>query len=143
MPNFPSEISENIVKYAFYKKYKFYPQWNIKSGDLIVPIKNNNIIIKVKSFSSLGPSSFGPNEKWDILYFVYAINYIKQKFIIYEIKLSNSSEIFSNIKINKNETYKFQCLQKRRPRINFYNLFPQIKKYTTIIFDGYFRDLKN
>ena len=34
--NFPSEISENIVKFAFYKKYKIMPSWDTTDGDLIV-----------------------------------------------------------------------------------------------------------
>lgn len=105
-PNFPSDISENIVKYAFYKKYKIMPCWDTKSGDL----KFLNKKIEVKGFSSNGPTSFGPNESWDLLYFVDCTNFINFEFIVYEIKLSTR---------NKTDTYKNQCDKKIRPRIVF------------------------
>lgn len=121
MPNFPSEISENIAKYAIYKKYNIYPSWDTKVGDLII---NNKYICKKLEI------------KWDYIYFVDATKYRKQHFIVYEIKLSNDSAIFSNIKLNKNETYKNQCDQKRRPRICFNELQKQLNKYINVIFNG-------
>lgn len=136
MPNFPSEISENIAKYVIYKKYKIYPSWDTEAGDLKI---DNNYIFKkleIKAFSSEGPTSFGPTEKWDYIYFVDATKYKKKYFIVYEIKLSNESKIFSNIKINKSETYKNHCEQKRRPRICFNKLQKQLKNHINIIFNG-------
>jgi hypothetical protein len=32
--NYPSEITENLVKFAFKKKYKICPCWDTKRGDL-------------------------------------------------------------------------------------------------------------
>ena len=56
--------------------------------------------------------------------------------------LSNKSDIWKNIKVNKNETFQDQCDQKRRPRIKFNNLINQISyKYIKIIFDGNIDDL--
>lgn len=109
MLNFPSDISENIAKYAIYKKYKVCPKWDTKNGDLIINNKYINKKIEVKAFSSKGPTSFGPTEKWDYIYFVDATKYKKKYFVVYEIKLSNECDIFSNIKLNKTETYKNQC----------------------------------
>jgi len=63
MDNFPSHISENIVKFALFKKYNIMPNWDTKTGDLDL----FNLKIEVKGFSSTGPSSFGPTEEWDIL----------------------------------------------------------------------------
>lgn len=61
--------------------------------------------IEVKGFSSNGPTSFGPSETWDILYFVNCKNYINKKFKVYEIKLSNKDNKFRNIKLTSTNTY--------------------------------------
>jgi hypothetical protein len=136
-PNFPSEISENIVKFAFSKKYKIMPSWDTCNGDLIVFNKK----LEVKGFMSSGPSSFGPTEEWDFLYFVDCTKYKNKYFKIYEIKLSNKDKVWNNIKINKNDTYYDQCLQKRRPRISFQLLNEQIKDFCKLIFEGNIKDL--
>jgi hypothetical protein len=52
--NFPSHISENIVKFAILKKYKVMPSWDTENGDLTLLNKK----IEVKGFMSTGPSSF-------------------------------------------------------------------------------------
>ena len=130
--NFPSEISENIVKFAFYKKYKIMPSWDTTDGDLIVLNKK----LEVKGFMSLGPSSFGPTENWDFIYFVDCTKFINKFFKVYEIKLSNNNILWKNIKINKEENYEKQSLQGRRPRISFNLLYEQLKDHCKIIFEG-------
>jgi hypothetical protein len=138
LPNFPSEISENIVKFAIRNKYKICPKWDTKSGDLELLNKK----IEVKAFSSDGPSSFGPDEKWSMIYFIDCKDYLNKNFIVYEINLSNHSLLFSSLKMNKIETYRDQCNQKRRPRICFYELQKQIpKEYCKIIFNGNINNL--
>lgn len=101
MPNFPSEISENIVKFAIKKIKKTNPIWNVKNGDLIDGINK----IEVKGFSSNGPTSFGPKEEWDILYFINCKKYREKYFEIFEINLSNKDDKFRNIKINSKNTF--------------------------------------
>ena len=97
-PNFPSEISENMVKYAFYKKYKIFPTWDTDKGDLQLKIHNTCLLqLEVKGFMSNGPVSFGPSENWDYIYFVDARNFYNDFYNIYEIKLSNTSTIWKNI----------------------------------------------
>jgi hypothetical protein len=135
--NFPSEISENIVKYAMFKKYNIMPSWDTKCGDLMIL----NYKIEVKAFSSIGPSSFGPTEYWDCIYFLDAIDYVKYHFIVYEIKLASISDIWSNIKVNKSETMGDQIKQKRRPRLSFKNIKDQINGYVCVIFDGHIDEL--
>lgn len=136
--NFPSEISENIVKFAIFKKYKIMPNWNTKIGDLELIYKK----IEIKAFSSIGPTSFGPTENWNIIYFINAIDACNKYFIIYEIKLSNKDQIWRNIKINKNQTYEDQCKQGRRPRISFTLLEKQINaKYINVIWKGFLYNL--
>ena len=131
--NFPSEISENIVKFAIFKKYGLMPNWDdTNKGDLILNILSDSIKIEVKAFSSLGPISFGPNEEWDWIYFVDAVNYTTKKFKIYELKLKNNSKEWLNIKINNKETYNDQILQKRRPRLCFDKLLSQLTNIKVI-----------
>lgn len=134
-PNYPSEISENIVKFAIIKKYKAYPNWNTKNGDLVLDGKKIEVKASINLFGG-GTSSFGPKEKWEKIYFVDCIKHNYLIFKVYEINLSNDSEIWKKIKVNKNETYEDQCSQKRRPRLTFTQLKKQIpEKYIEIIFD--------
>jgi hypothetical protein len=137
-PNFPSEISENIVKLAIYQKYKIMPTWDTKVGDLEILAKKR---IEVKAFSSNGPTSFGPKEKWDFIYFLDAINFMKSEFIIYECKCSNKSLEWCKLKINSKQTFEDQCLEGKRPRIVFKEILNQLENKFTIIFKGKFEDL--
>lgn len=123
--NFPSEISENIAKYAICHKYGIMPNWDTKSGDLILFNKK----IEVKGFTSIGPSSFGPNENWDILCFVDATQHKTKYFKIYMIFLSNKNPMWYNIKVNSKETYLDHCNQKRRPRIKFTDIYKQLPSH--------------
>ncbi len=135
--NFPSEISENIVKYAIRQYYHICPTWDTKKGDLIIDLLTYEKTIEVKGFSSKGPSSFGPKESWDIIYFIDCSQYSCKKFIVYEIRLSNRNPRWYNLKMNSRQTYKQVCLQGKRPRISFDKILSQIKKkYIRIIFDG-------
>jgi len=140
-PNYPSEITENLVKFAIVKKYNVSPCWDTKKGDLCL----YGIRLEIKGSINLlngGPSSFGPREEWDRIYFVDAVNCGVKKFRIYEIKLSNRSKIWQNIRVSKKQSYQEQCLQKRRPRITFIELIKQLPPNTvSILFDGFFNDL--
>ena len=135
--NYPSEITENIVKFSIKKYYGIMPIWETKNGDLQLDYMK----LEVKGSIDLengGPTSFGPLESWNRIYFVNCKYHHELKFTVYEIKLSNSSYIWKNIKLNKLETYEQQCIQKRRPRILFRELIKQIpQKYIKIIFDDY------
>jgi hypothetical protein len=140
--NFPSHISENLVKFALnkirYNNSNNKVIWNTTVGDLEL----DNRRIEVKAFMSDAPSSFGPTEKWDIIYFVDAKNIQKGDIIIYEILLSNTNDIWLNINISSKETYMQQCINKRRPRIVFSKLLQQIpKEYVNILYEGKIRNL--
>ena len=141
--NFPSHISENIVKFAFFKKYRIMPSWDTKKGDLVLnKINCKEIQLEVKAFLSKGPSSFGPTEKWDRIYFIDCSKTCDKVYTVYEIKLSNDNNIWKNIKINKKDTYEDQCKQGRRPRINFDQLRLQIKDNIEVLFTGHISQLK-
>lgn len=131
MPNFPEIISENIIKYYIINNENRKCE-NANTGDLI----SEGNKIEVKCFSSKGPTSFGPTEKWKELYFLDAINFNNNKIIIYKCSLSNDSDEFSNIKINSTETYKQSCSKGKRPRLNFTNLKEQLKEYVKEVYNG-------
>jgi hypothetical protein len=136
LSNFPSEISENIVKFAVFKKYNIMLSWDTNRGYL----KLVNKTIEVKASSDLyngGPSSFGPTESWYRIYFIDCVKAYKKEFKVYEIKLSNKDNYWKNIKVNNKQTYEDQCIDNRRPRITFRQLIKQIpNEYVTTIFDG-------
>lgn len=93
---------------------------------------------------SKGPLSFGPTEKWDILYFVDGQDIINKKFKVYEVKLSTENEIFRNINISKKETYGNIADSGRRPRGSFYTIFkPQLTCHCKLIFDGHISEIDN
>lgn len=134
--NFPSEISENIVKFVFFHKYKIMPTWDTQSGDL----QYGNMLIEVKAFSSTGPTTFGPTERWDIIYFLDAMQFHKNFFKVYECRLKNTSHQWQQLKVNKTETYKDHCMKGRRPRLCFSNIFKQLGSHCKLIFEGDFHE---
>lgn len=137
LPNFPEDISENIVKHLIKRIEGVECKREKTKGDLT---SHNNELIEVKCFTSDGPSSFGPRESWDCLYFLDAIDYLCGNFKLYKVPIKNDSEIFQSIKVNSKETYGDQCKQKRRPRISFKQLHKQIEPYTQLIFEGNIKD---
>lgn len=142
--NFPSHISENIVKFAIFKKYGIMPCWDTNKGDAVINKMNIRIQIEIKGFMSDGPSSFGPTEMWDMLYFVDAKDTMNCNFKVYEIKLSNKNNVFRNIKLSKKETYGEIADSKRRPRGSFEKIFkPQLGDHCKLIFDGHISELDN
>jgi hypothetical protein len=122
-PNFPEDISENIVKF-----YIGTCEWNKKAGDLT---KNDNKKIEVKCVNSSGPISFGPKEYWDELYIVDAKLFKKDIYTIHKININSKN---FNPKISKTQTFKNQVFEKRRPRIRLDTLLDQISSTSENIF---------
>ena len=143
----PSHITENIVKFVYAHRYNIMPSWNTKTGDLVINKTGNIKQIEVKGFMSTGPSSFGPKEKWDILYFVDAQDIMNRNFKIYEVNLSNTSDKFKNIRISERETFWDIARSGRRPRSSFekgrYPIKPQLGENCKLIFDGNISQLDN
>jgi hypothetical protein len=136
LPNFPEGISENIIK-EYINKIEKKKCINSQTGGDLEVYENDQIKkIEVKCFTSNGPTSFGPSEKWNEIYFLDASNFLNKKFKIYKISLSNDSDVFSNIKINSSKTYKDVCDEGKRPRINFVQLQKQLKEYVKLIYQG-------
>lgn len=133
-PNFPEDISENIVKFVIREKIDKTVKRS-KTGDLESQLEGQ---IEVKCFSAVGPTSFGPTEKWSTLYFLDATRCLENYYTVYRIALSNNSDCWKNISINKSETYQDHCQQKRRPRINWNDIKKQLPtSEISIVFSGY------
>lgn len=115
--------------------------WDTVSGDLCLLDKR----IEVKGFSSSGPSSFGPTESWNWLYFIDCCESIHKVFTIYEIKLSNTSTVWRDIKISNTKTMGMLCDTGRggtRPHISFESIKKQLgEEYCKMIFKGSLGDL--
>ena len=140
--NFPSHLSENIVKVCLnkllYSDSDKKVSWNTDVGDLQIGTDK----LEVKAFSSLGPSSFGPEESWTKLYFLDATNVIEKKFKVYEVNLTNTNDLWQNIQVNSIQTYRDQCLEGRRPRFNFKHIQKQLpSEYIKLLFDGHISQL--
>lgn len=124
--NFPCEVSENLVQWVL-NEMKLFSEpvvWNKiegKPGDLSVGDK----LLEVKSCNQ-GPTSYGPTEKWDEIYFLDTSDFTKDIYMLYRVKLSSDSEDWGKIKISKTETFQEQCVRKVRPRQFFLDTLKQI-----------------
>lgn len=141
-PSIPEDISENLIKFIIHKLGDKSSKWMYKNktGDLKSDVEG---IQECKCFTSDGPLSFTPSSEWDILYFLDAINFIDNKFILYKVTLKRTSDEWKNIKMNKTESFDDQCKQKRRPRIKWESLQPQIVNYCEKVFEGSIDDIFN
>lgn len=141
--NFPSHISENIVKFVFYNIYKIMPTWDTDKGDLVVNEYSKRIECKGSINLYNGPPTFGSTEEWDYIYFVDGIETLNLKYKVYEFKIKNSSNKWKNLMVNKRETFYDQCKQKRRPRLSFEKICDQLKDEYRLIFNGHISELNN
>ena len=147
--NTPEDITENIAKFII-RKYE-----NDKScvwckgidkkygltGDLYSSKYDKKEPIEVKSFTSSGPSQFGPDKKFSVLYFLDLRKWLNNEIILWKINLNYLSLEFKNIKINKKQTMEEQFLEGRRPHISWDNIYPQITKFCEKIYQGTFEDI--
>jgi len=96
--------------------------------------------IEIKNFSN-GPISFGPTEPWDTLLILDGSTR-NTWFKLYEIPHSNDSDVWSNIKVNKTQTFRDQCKQQRRPRMKFKAICKKLKDNPPqLLWQGDIRDL--
>jgi len=112
------------------------PTWDTDTGDL----QCGDMSIEVKAFSSTGPTTFGPTEKWDRIYFLDATQFNDSVFKVYECKLKNTNHIWQQLKVNKGETYGEHAKQGRRPRLCFTDICQQLGTNCKLIFEDTFNE---
>jgi len=147
--NPPEDMTENIVKFII-RNYDNDPYcvWckGIDKkyglvGDLYSPKYDKTMPIEVKAFTSIGPTQFGPNKKFSILYFLDMRNLFNNRITLWKVNLNDDSPEFQNIKVNKKETIKEQQLKGRRPRIGWEKIYNQIPEHCKVIYDGTFNSI--
>jgi len=94
-------------------------------------------VVECKSFTSLGPVSFSPKSRWNELFVLDATQWMTEYFVLYRVRLSSHSEVWQGIMINRTQTFADQCAQRRRPRLLWRNLYPQIQTYCDVVFSGH------
>ena len=128
----PECISENLVLSVMKEKYPNDNYTKADVGDLCC----SHGKVEVKCFTSEGPISFGPNTTWVKLIFLDATQWMKYKFTIHVLNVSHDDKLFENIMINKSESFDNHRKQRRRPRITWNSLKPQIIDKIETIFDS-------
>ena len=139
LPSIPEDISENIIKQIISSKLKDKTTtWDCKKGDLQSKKEGRQ---ECKCFTSNGPISFTPVAEWDVIYFLDAREWLSDVFILYRIPLKRTSIEWKNIKVNKKQTFHDQSEQRRRPRISWESLKPQIELHCKKVYEGKFQDI--
>jgi hypothetical protein len=110
------------------------PTWDTDTGDL----QCGNMLIEVKAFSSNGPTTFGPTEKWDRIYFLDATRFQDSLFKVYECRLKNTDTRWQQLQVNSRATFEDQARQGRRPRLTFSNIHKQLGSHCKLIYQGKF-----
>ena len=163
--NLPQEITENLIIAILRHVTGIDARWckdrNI-TGDGYVPATNftlefqflkkkvkvvvvytDFVKLEFKCFTSDGPLSFGPTENWNRIYFLDAIDYRNYQFKLYEVPLSNDSDEWKSLKVNKSQTFEDQADQGRRPRLVFEEIQTQLGEHCKMIWEGDIRNLFN
>jgi hypothetical protein len=140
--NMYDDVSENIAKFIIKGREGKNVKWSKsinQSGDLYDC--DNEQQLEIKTFMSDGPISFGPKEKWDIIYFLDARKILENTFILYCLPYSNISEVWKNIKVNSTTTFEEQADTGKRPRNNWESIKSQIGDKIIKIFEGTFDEI--
>ena len=126
-PLFPEYISEHIIRYLLNKyDYGEYVRLTKGPGDIIN--LQNEYIIECKCFSSMSPITFG-KQKWHQLMILDMID--GENMTLYRIDMNSD---FFYWKLNGNR-------KRKRNRIIWENLYPIVKRYTEIVYQGSIYDL--
>lgn len=147
--NTPEDISENIAKFII-RKYegdnsciwcKGVDKKYGLTGDLYSEKYDKTKPIEVKSFTSNGPSQFGPDKKFGVLYFLDLRKWLNDEIVLWKVNLNYLSNEFKNIKVSKKQTLGEQLIEGRRPHISWNNIYPQISIFCEKIYEGNFENI--
>lgn len=149
MPNFPEDVSENLVRLFIEGQYGWECQWNKTTiGDLCASVPRadgtfTQHTFEVKCVNSLGPISFSSRNHWDALYILEWRNLQADELAIYECRASPSDLVFSQIPINvrNSETFGTQRTEKRRPRLTLAKVKKHLGGALTTAFEGTIEEL--
>ena len=131
-------ISENIVKFILLNHLGIKATWECKVGDLF---SNEEGITECKSFTSDGPTSFGPKQKWDVIYFLDARKWLEDEFVLYRVPYSNTHPIWTNMPVSKSQTKADQADENRRPRANWKILSDYLGENCKVVYSGSFEGI--
>jgi hypothetical protein len=139
MANVPEDISENIVKFIIRNKLddatcrwtksvkKSAGHDDATKGDLVSRREGKQ---ECKCFTSTGPASFGPNEPWDVIYFLDMRKWLDDTFTLYRIPLKNTDTEWQSIIMDRrrgaNITFGDQCKQGKRPHMSWERIRSQL-----------------
>lgn len=143
--NPPEDISENIAKFIMINydndpTCKWAKSIGVK-GDLYSEKYNIDSPAEIKALTSDGPSSFGPEKKFSVIYFLDMRDWLNDKFILWKVNLTSESPAWKGIKMNKKQTFEDQCKEGRRPHISWDNIYPQISEHCVKVYDGTFEGI--
>lgn len=102
-PNMPSHIIEILVRVVLSSILGVQINAETDSGDLNFKTPRGLVVFESKAYSSCGPTSFGPTEKWSWIVFVDATLVREKHFKVYLIPLSNTSEEWRGINLRKEQ----------------------------------------
>lgn len=135
----PEHVSENMIKFFIRAKLNDPTcTWLCKKGDLTSPLLG---AIECKSFTSDGPTSFGPKQKWDHIFFLDAREWLTNHLVIWQIAVPNTDDLWKSIKVNKKQSKADQSDESRRPRINWESLKPQLGDHCKKVYEGTFEEI--
>ncbi len=128
LANIPEDISENIVKFIIRNKLddascrwtksvkKSAGHDDATKGDLVSRREGKQ---ECKCFTSDGPASFGPNEPWDVIYFLDMRKWLDDSFTLFRIPLKNTDVTWQSLVMDGRKetkiTFGDQCKQGKRP----------------------------
>ncbi len=102
-PNMPSHIIEILVRVVLSSILGVQINAETDSGDLNFKAPCGLVVFESKAYSSGGPTSFGPTEKWSWIVFVDATRVREKHFKVYLIPLSNTSQEWRSINLRKEQ----------------------------------------
>ena len=139
LANIPEDISENIVKFIIRNKLgdascrwtksvkKAAGHDDATKGDLVSRREGRQ---ECKCFTSDGPASFGPDEPWDVIYFLDMRKWLDDEFTLYRIPLKNTDTQWQSIIMDgrkgANITFGDQCKQGKRPHKSWEGIRSQL-----------------
>lgn len=143
--NPPEDVTENIVKFLI-NTHENDPscKWAKSiglNGDLYSDKYPIDSPIEIKALTSDGPSSFGPNKKFGVIYFLDMRLWLTDKFTLWRVNLTNDSPEWKQIKMNKLQTYEEQCEEGRRPHISWDNIHSQMPDKCSKVYEGTFEGI--